>query len=98
MSQREIRVDPDRLAVLAASLRLAHTTLAASPRYAHLEAGDVRGRLPGAVRDFITGNSSPREELVQQLDMAGQLIGAAQQAFAETESCLVRALTGGGSS
>ena len=97
MSQREIRVDPERLAALASSLHLAHNTLAASPTYAHLEAGDVRGRLPGAVSDFINNNGGPREELIQQLDKAAQVLDAAAQGFGETESCLVRALTGEGS-
>lgn len=95
MSQREIRVNPEELGALASSLRLAHRTLATSPRYAHLEAGDVWGRLPGAVSDFITKNEKPREELIQQLDVAAHALGAAARTFGETESCLVRALTGG---
>jgi hypothetical protein len=97
MSQREIRVDPERLAALASSLHLAHNTLAASPTYAHLEAGDVRRRLPDAVSGFINNNNGPREELIQQLDQAAQALDAASQGFGDTESCLVRALTGEGS-
>lgn len=96
MSRREIRVDPERLGALASGLRLAHTTLATSPRYAHLEAGDVWGRLPGAVSDFITKNEKPRDELLQQLDVAAHALDAAARTFGETESCLVRALTGRG--
>lgn len=96
MSQR-ITVDPERLDALASGLRLAHNTLAASPRFSHLEAGDVRRRLPDAVDDFISKNQGPRDALVQQLDVAAQMLAEASRAFADTESCLVRALQGGGS-
>ena len=96
MSQRII-VDPERLGALAASLQLAHTTLAASPSFSHLEAGDVRRRLPDEVTSFITSNQKVHDELVQQLDMAAQATDAAARCFAGTESSLVRALTGEGS-
>lgn len=94
MSRREIRVNPEELGALAYNLGLAHETLATSPCYAHLEAGDVWGRLPGAVSDFITKNEKPRDELIQQLDVAARALGAAARTFGETESNLARALTG----
>jgi len=94
MSQRAIQVDTERLGALASSVALAHSTLAASPRYAHLEAGDVRRRLPDAVSDFITMNEGPREELRASLECAANTLDAAWRGFSETESCLVRALTG----
>lgn len=94
MPQREIRVDLERLGQLASSLHLARHALAASPTYAQLGAGDRRGRLPGAVSDFIDSNTGPREELLQQLVAAAQAVDAACQGFDDAESCLVRALTG----
>lgn len=94
MSQREIRVDLDRLDALSSSLHLALNTLAASPNYSQLEAGDTRRRLPDAVSDFINKNNGPREEMLQQLDAAAKAVDAACSGFGETESCLVRALTG----
>lgn len=94
MSQREIRVDLERLGALSSSLHLAHNTLAASPNYSQLAAGDTRRRLPDAVSDFITSNSGPRDELVQQLAAAARAVDVAHEAFSVAESCLVRALTG----
>lgn len=94
MSPREIRVDLDRLGALASSLHLAREALAASPNYSQLGAGDTRRRLPDAVSDFISSNTAPRDELLQQLDAAAQAVDAACQGFGEAESCLVQALTG----
>lgn len=88
-----IVVDPERLAVLASSLKLAHDALKQSPRYARLDAGDVERRLPQAVADFIADNEGPRDEMVAQLDMAHQMVGAAARFFGETENVLVQALT-----
>lgn len=97
MPQGEIRVDPERLSALASSLALAHATIEASPRYARLEAGDREGRLRDAVTDFIVKNEGPREDMRMQLKQAADAVAATARSFAETESCLVQALTGGGS-
>ena len=93
MPTGEIRVDPERLRSVATSVRSAHDTLAATPRYSTLHAGDRRGRLADAVSDFITKNEGPREELIQQLLIAAEMLDAAYQGFSEVESCLVRALS-----
>lgn len=90
-----IVVDPLRLAALSANLKVAHDTLDRSPRYSRLDAGDVRGRVADAVSDFISKNEGPREEMVQQLHMAYQMIGVAARAFSDAESFLVQALDGG---
>ncbi len=97
-SRQQIVVDPQRLEALAASLHVAHNTLAASPDYAHLEAGDVDRRLAGTVSDFITKNKAPRERLVEQLEAAAEALDAAWKGFSQVESGLVRALTGEGAS
>lgn len=89
-----IVVDPAALAVVASNLKLAHDTLALAPRYTRLDAGDVRGRVPDAVSDFITKNEGPREEIVAQLNAAYRQIEVVASSFADTENCLVRALTG----
>lgn len=89
-----IVVDTNELWQFAESLRLAHRDLEASPTYARLDAGDTRGRLPDAVSDFITKNEGPREEMVQQLQSAYEMIVCAAQAWDDTENCLVQALTG----
>lgn len=94
MTTGEIRVDVARLLDIAADLRLAHTTLAGSPAYTELNAGDRAGRVPGAVEDFIGKNRGPRERLVQQLDAAHRCTEAAAIGFGENEAWLVRALEG----
>ena len=57
MATGEIRVDVARLLDIAADLGLAHRTLAGSPAYTELNAGDRAGRVPDAVHDFISKNS-----------------------------------------
>lgn len=94
---QQIIVDADRLGALASSLQQAHRTLEASPRFARLEAGDLRLRLPTEVESYITGNVKVRDELIQQLDQAAQVTEAAARCFGQAESSLVRALTGGDS-
>lgn len=92
MSTGEIRIDPERLRSVATSVRSAHDTLAATPRYSNLHAGDHRGRLADAVDDFIRKNEGPREELIQQLLIAAEMLDAAWEGYSKVESCLVRAL------
>ena len=94
MTQRDIIVDPERLGLLAQRVAWAHGALAATPRYAHLDAGDTDRRLHDTVGDFITKNETIRDELVGQLESASNVLGEAWRGFSETESALVRALTG----
>jgi hypothetical protein len=95
---REIVVDPVELAELADSLNLARRALEATPRYANLEAGDKRGRVAEAVEEFTSRNTTPRDELLQQLVTAWEAVHTAARVWGETETCLVRALADGGSS
>jgi hypothetical protein len=93
-----IIVDPEQLAELADSLNLARRALEATPRYANLEAGDRDGRVAEAVAEFSSRNTTPRDELLEQLETAWKAVNAAARGFGEAESCLVRALADGGSS
>lgn len=91
---RELRADTEALYDIASKLDLAHRALRDSPMYSTLHAGDVRGKVPDAVEDFIMKNKTPRETLVAQLKVAHDCVEAAHINFGHVESCLVRALKG----
>lgn len=90
-----IEIDVEKLSPIADSVRTAWHALEAASTYATLQAGDVHGSLSGKVEDFTSCNGEVREQLVKSLESASKLLDAAVSMFSQTESELVKCLTGG---